>query len=251
MVFQVISWAIISLALSMVIALPRVAIAQGIGVELWADAANSVQGVSFEEKQLQLTTGALGVRLTSKAPVIGEAYIDTGFGYAPDRGASFIGAKVEGDAKLKVLGLGLRRLLALPSKPGLVLALEGRYLYQQLQGDFNGQFGRREVTADMEATLRTSDLEVALFRLMERRHLGFGIGLRLWDVNARANAQLGESIRVNTDADFTDMSVLFSATIMFPVLDRDMTLRYEWTQMPADKSVGINRLTIRWRMKGV
>ena len=78
MVFQVISWAIISLALSMVIALPRVAIAQGIGVELWADAANSVQGVSFEEKQLQLTTGALGVRLTSKAPVIGEAYIDTG-----------------------------------------------------------------------------------------------------------------------------------------------------------------------------
>ena len=101
----------------------------------------------------------------------------------------------------------------------------------------------------MTATLKTSDLEVAVFRLHERRHLGLGIGLRHWDVSARVKGQLGGSIRANTDAHFTDRSVLLSATIMFPVIDRHMTLRYEWTQIPADKSVGINRLTIRWRMK--
>jgi hypothetical protein len=101
----------------------------------------------------------------------------------------------------------------------------------------------------MTATLKTSDLEISLFRLMERRHLGLGIGLRHWGVNARANGQLGESILASTEADFTDKSVLLSATVMLPVFRRDMTIRYEWTQIPADKSVGINRLTIRWRIK--
>jgi hypothetical protein len=76
-----------------------------------------------------------------------------------------------------------------------------------------------------------------------------GIGLRHWGVNARANGQLGESILASTEADFTDKSVLLSATVMLPVFRRDMTIRYEWTQIPADKSVGINRLTIRWRIK--
>lgn len=249
MIFQVIGCAVVSLALSIALALPRVATAQGLGVELWADAANSVQSVSFEEKKLQLTTGALGLRVGSDVPVLGEAYVDAGFGYAPDRRASFIGAALEGDAELKVLGLGFRRQLALPNRSSLVLELEGRHLYQQLQGDFGGQFGRLEATADMTATLKTSDLEVALFRLMERRHLGVGIGLRHWDVSARANGQLGESIRASTEADFTDTSVLLSATAMFPVFRRDMILRYEWTQIPADKSVGINRLTLRWRLK--
>lgn len=249
MIPHVISWAIVSLTLSMVLALPRVATAQGLDVALWADAANSVHSVSFEEKKLQLTTGALGLRVSSEVPVLGEAYIDAGFGYAPDRTASFIGAALEGDAELKVAGLGFRRQLALPSRPNLVLEIEGRHLYQQLQGDFSGQFGRLEATADMTATLKTADLEVALFRLMERRHLGVGIGMRYWDVSACANGQLGESIRASTEADFTDTSVLLSATVMLPVFRRDMTLRYEWTQIPADKSVGINRLTIRWRIK--
>ena len=242
---------LVSLALGALLVMPKVATAQGLGVALWADAANSSQGVSFEEKQLQLTTGALGLRVASEVPVIGEAYIDAGFGYAPDRRASFIGAALEGDAELKVAGLGFRRQLALPSRPNLVLEIEGRHLYQQLQGDFSGQFGRLEATADMTATLKTADLEVALFRLMERRHLGVGvgIGMRYWDVSARANGQLGESIRASTEADFTDTSVLLSATVMLPVFRRDMTLRYEWTQIPADKSVGINRLTLRWRLR--
>lgn len=231
------------------LALPKVATAQGLGVALWADAANSSQSVSFEEKQLQLTTGALGLRVASDVPVIGEAYIDAGFGYAPNRRASFIGAALEGDAELRVLGLGVRRQLALPNRPSLVLEFEGRHLYQQLQGDFSGQFGRLEVTADMTAMLKTSDFEVALFRLMERRHLGMGIGLRHWDVSARANGQLGESIRASTEADFTGTSVLLSATLMLPVFNRDLLLRYEWTQIPADKSVGINRLTLRWRLR--
>lgn len=244
---------LVSLALGALLVMPKVAAAQGLGVALWADAANSSQSVSFEEKQLQLTTGALGLRVASEVPVIGEAYIDAGFGYAPDRRASFIGAALEGDAELKVAGLGFRRQLALPSRPNLVLEIEGRHLYQQLQGDFSGQFGRLEATADMTATLKTADLEVALFRLMERRHLGVGvgvgIGMRYWDVSARANGQLGESIRASTEADFTDTSVLLSATVMLPVFRRDMTLRYEWTQIPADKSVGINRLTLRWRLR--
>lgn len=240
---------LVSLALGALLVMPKVATAHGLGVALWADAANSSQSVSFEEKQLQLTTGALGLRVASEGPVIGEAYIDAGFGYAPDRRASFIGVALEGDAELKVAGLGFRRQLALPSRPIFVLELEGRHLYQQLQGDFGGQLGRLEATADMTATLKTSDLEVALFRLMERRHLGVGIGMRYWDVSARANGQLGDSIRASTEADFTDTSVLLSATVMLPVFRRDMTLRYEWTQIPADKSVGINRLTLRWRLR--
>ena len=84
---------------------------------------------------------------------------------------------------------------------------------------------------------------------MERSQLGFGVGLRYWDVSAQANGQLGESIRASTDAEFTDTSVLVSATLMFPVFERDMSVRYEWTQIPADKSVAINRLTLRWRLR--
>lgn len=240
---------VIGLVLGMLLALPKVATAQGVDVELWADAASSVQSVSFEEKELQLTTGALGLRVASKVSVLGEAYIDGGFGYAPDRRASFIGAALEGDAELILLGLGFRRQFELLDRPSLVLELEGRHLYQEFQGDFSGQFGRLAAIADMTATLKTSDLEVALFRLMEPRYLGLGIGMRHWDVSARANGQLGDSIRATTDANFTDTSVLLSATIRFPVLDRPVTLRYEWTQIPADKSVGINRVTIRWRIK--
>ena len=148
-----------------------------------------------------------------------------------------------------MLGLGFRRDMALPNMANLVLALEGHHLYQELQGDFGGQFGRQRANADMTATLKTSDFEVGLFRVMERSHLGFGVGLRYWDVSAQANGQLGESIRASTDAEFTDTSVLVSATLMFPVFERDMSVRYEWTQIPADKSVAINRLTLRWRLR--
>lgn len=236
-------------ALGVLLVLPSVASAQGLGIALWADAANSSQSVRVEEKQLQLTTGALGLRATHEVPFLGEVYIDVGAGYAPDRNASFSGATLEGDATLKVLGLGFRHELALPNKPKFVLAFDARHLYQQMQGDFGGQFGSLEANAAMTATLRTTDFEVALRRLVERRSLGVGIGLRHWDVNARANGQLGESIRASSEADFTDTSILLSATIMFPVFERDMTLRYEWAQIPADKTVDINRLILRWRLK--
>lgn len=239
----------IGLGLGILLVLSKAATAQGLGVALWADAADSSHSVSFEGKQLQLTTGALGFRVASEVPLIGELRIDAGVGYAPDRDASFIGAKLEGDAELKVLGLGFRREMALPNMAKLVLALEGHHLYQELQGDFGGQFGRQRASADMTATLKTSDFEVGLFRVMERSHLGLGVGLRYWDVSAQANGQLGESIRASTDADFTDTSVLVSATLMFPVFKRDMSVRYEWTQIPADKSVAINRLTLRWRLR--
>ena len=56
----------VSLALGALLVMPKVTTAQGLGVALWADAANSSQSVSFEEKQLQLTTGALGLRVGSE-----------------------------------------------------------------------------------------------------------------------------------------------------------------------------------------
>ena len=80
--------------------------ADGISVSVWADTADSVHSVSFEGKQLKLTTGALGLRVSHQAPVFGELYLDGGVGYAPDRKASFIGASLTGDANLRVLGLG-------------------------------------------------------------------------------------------------------------------------------------------------
>ena len=150
----------IGLALGILLVLSKAATAQGLGVTLWADAADSSRSVSFEGKQLQLTTGALGFRVVRVFLLICELRIDAGVGYAPDREASLYWRKLEGDAELKVLGLGFRRDMALPNMANLVLALEGHHLYQELQGDFGGQFGRQRANADMTATLKPQTLKL-------------------------------------------------------------------------------------------
>ena len=223
--------------------------ADGISVSVWADTADSVHSVSFEGKQLKLTTGALGLRVSHQAPVFGELYLDGGVGYAPDRKASFIGASLTGDANLRVLGLGFRRQMALPNSLRYAIAVEGRHLEQEMWGDFSGRFGRFESTADMSATLKTSDLELAFIRLRKRSQLVLGFGLRYWDVDAQGQGKLGESIRINTEAEFAGTSPLLTAMAIFPMFQRDLTLRYEWSQVPADDSVGINRLTVRWQLR--
>ena len=83
---------------------------------------------------------------------------------------------------------------------------------------------------------------------MERSHLGLVLACDI-GMSVLKPTAASESIRASTDAEFTDTSVLVSATLMFPVFERDMSVRYEWTQIPADKSVVINRLTLRWRLR--
>lgn len=223
--------------------------AGGVGLALWADAAGSTRSVRFEDKQLQLTTAALGARVSTKALLLGEVYAGVGAGYAPDRDATFIGRTLTGDASLTAFELGFQRVVPLPNSDSYRLAVEGRWLRQRLEGDFSGQIGDLQATAQMTSTMETADLELGVFRFSESSRLGFGIGLRDWDVEAQATGQLGESIRARTDAEFTGTSALFSMTAIFPVFKRAVTARYEWTEIPAQEKVGINRLTVRWRVR--
>jgi len=113
--------------------------AGGVGLALWADAADSTRSVRFEDKQLQLTTAALGARVSTKALLLGEVYAGVGAGYAPDRDATFIGRTLTGDASLTAFELGFQRVVPLPNSDSYQLAVEGRWLRQRLEGDFSGQ----------------------------------------------------------------------------------------------------------------
>jgi len=235
--------------LALLFALQIQSAASSVGLALWADAADSWKSIRLEGKELRFTAAALGLRVAKELPVLGDIYLDAGAGRGPNRQASFVGANLSGEADVTMIGAGFNRLFVLPNQSPYALGLEGRWYRQRLAGDFDGLMGQRVAMAKVKSTIQASDLELAIHRIFDNHRLALGVGYRHWDLQANAAGTLGDTIRARTEAAFSDSSVLYSLRTVILVFDRPLTLRYEWSQMPADKPVGLSRLTARWKVR--